>query len=111
MEAAQMATEALQRLLVVLEAQVAVDVAADLPDQPILRAFQELQGLDGWAKVTFERLCANGDDSWAMHDLHRSLEQAVGLHPRFAMHLRSVLDDAAPALPEQQPRRGFVTAH
>jgi hypothetical protein len=105
MEAAQMATEALQRLLTVLETRaIDVDAVRAPAEPPILVAFQQLQQLDGWAKVTFERLCADHDDSWAMGDLHRSLEQAVGLHPQFATRLdaalRSQPQDGA-VLPEQ----------
>jgi hypothetical protein len=92
MEAAQMATEALQRLLTVLETRaITVDAAVPPAEPPILEAFQQLQSLDGWAKVTFERLCADPDDSWAMRDLRRSLEQAVGLHPQFASRLDEAL--------------------
>lgn len=106
MEAAQMATEALQRLLTVIEARTAIDVDAALPatEPPIIDAFQQLQTLDGWAKVTYERLCSDCHDAWAMHDLHRSLEQAVGLHPQFATRLDEVLRHGTPerpALPTQ----------
>jgi hypothetical protein len=101
MEAAQMATEALQRLLSVLEARTAIDVDAVLPaaEPPIIEAFQQLQTLDGWAKVTYERLCTNCHDSWALHDLHRSLEQAVGLHPHFATKLDEALRSGTPERP------------
>jgi hypothetical protein len=115
MESAQMATEALQRLLSVLQTRaIGVDAAIPPMQAPILGAFQQLQSLDGWAKVTFERLCANNQDSWAMHDLHRSLEQAVGLHPQFASRLDEVLRHGTPerpSLPTQQfTHRGMATS-
>ncbi len=101
MEAAQMATEALQLLLSALEARAAIDVDAALPaaEPPIVQAFRELQSLDGWAKVTYERLCDDSHDAWAMHDLHRSLEQAVGLHPQFAASLDAALRHGTPERP------------
>jgi len=118
MEAAQMATEALQRLLSVLETRAAIDVDAApraAAEPPILGAFQQLQTLDGWAKVTYERLCADSRDSWAMHDLHRSLEQAVGLHPQFATKLDEVLRHGTPerpSLPTQVfTHHGMATSH
>ena len=116
MEAAQMATEALQRLLTVLEARAAIDVDAASPsaEPPIIGAFRQLQTLDGWAKVTYERLCSNCQDSWAMHDLHRSLEQAVGLHPQFATQLDEALRHGTPerpSLPTQTfTHSGFATS-
>ncbi len=117
MEAAQMATEALQRLLTVLEARTAIDVDAAPPaaEPPIIGAFQQLQSLDGWAKVTYERLCTDCHDSWAMHDLHRSLEQAVGLHPHFATELDAALRHGTPerpSLPTQTfTHHGMATSH
>jgi uncharacterized protein YhaN len=91
MDPAQLASEAIRRLLAT---QTSGTIDADEAEQrnaPLLEMFAQLGKLDGWAKIAIDRLAADPQDARAAQELRRSLEQTARLHPHFIQRLVAVV--------------------
>jgi hypothetical protein len=95
MDPAQMSTEAVRRLIALRSTSpITTNLTPALPGgEPLTDLFDELAVLDGWAKISRDRLLADLDDTRAAQELRRSLEQSARLHPAFIRRLVDVLNN------------------
>jgi len=99
MDPAQLAHEALKRFLA-LHARGTNGIliaTRDLRDgrepgnDALLEVFAQLGKIDGWAKVSMDRLAGDPLDARATRELRGSLEQTARLHPHFNRRLADAL--------------------
>ncbi len=90
MDQAQLANEACKRFAA-LHSSAAPTTAAP---ESLLETFKDLAVLDGWAKISMDRLAADPQDGRAQQDLRLSMEHAARLHPQFTRRLADVLSTA-----------------
>lgn len=92
MDPAQMASEACRRYSTMkTSTQSAPPTVSVAGAEPLLEVFGQLSALDGWAKVSLDRLAIDPQDSRAQQELRRSCEQVARLHPQFGRRLADVL--------------------
>jgi hypothetical protein len=111
MDPAQMATEAVRRLQASCTSSSSIDQRDST--EAITELFEQLGGLDGWAKIARDRVLADPSDARAALELRRSCEQSARLHPAFIRRLDAVIHER-PAVktarggtvPSQVPPKG-----